>query len=402
MPVERDPARSTSAPGESSTTRTLPDPRDPAPNLDPVLGFTAQDLIDQQDALEKQAHDALPFSITTCTHALGYIRQPVYACRTCGGGGTPERAPHTADTAYPRDAHPCALRRESATKGWDVANDENCYTRNFDGHFCICARGRSYDPETEDEVRAHPCDPLTHQAMLQCLVCEEWYHESCTSLGEPSAPRPPFEVDAIVCDGCMTGKDADILRAYAGTSRWYIAAPGESSRRRTGSPPTAPPATPARANASDCQVPQRTPPENPRKHRLDEDTCTRPRDILEVIRTRLDKLTRGEPPSVEARIDCAAAWAPWPYVMEDEETYDPPAEEEDSVSTTSTGTTYDRALAALQHLPRPQVIESLRAYQDLRDALYEHLRPFAESHEPVSAAAVQTFFREHAAKRTRR
>ena len=44
------------------------------------------------------------------------------------------------------------------------------------------------------------------------------------------------------------------------------------------------------------------------------------------------------------------------------------------------------------------MIESVYAYQNLRNALFEHLRPYAESHKPVSEEAVRDFFREHAAR----
>jgi hypothetical protein len=33
-------------------------------------------------------------------------------------------------------------------------NDENRYGKNFEGKFCRCERGKTYNPETEEEVRA--------------------------------------------------------------------------------------------------------------------------------------------------------------------------------------------------------------------------------------------------------
>lgn len=170
--------------GGASNAPALPDPQAPAPNIAPELGFTAQDLIEQQEQMEAAASEAYPFQITHCTHALGPIRQPVYACRTCGGGGvcaacsvachgdhdlvelfhkrhfrcdcgTPSlyrtRRDRT-DTGYPADATPCALRKHETNKGWDVPN-ENAYSHNFAGHFCVCERGKTYDPETEEEAR---------------------------------------------------------------------------------------------------------------------------------------------------------------------------------------------------------------------------------------------------------
>lgn len=74
----------------STSEGDLPDPALPAPPLhDDHQGFTAEQLINKQAELEEQAREAIPFDFMKglCTYDKGYIRQPVYACRTCGGGG---------------------------------------------------------------------------------------------------------------------------------------------------------------------------------------------------------------------------------------------------------------------------------------------------------------------------
>lgn len=76
--------------GSSSSTSALPDPSLPAPPLpDEDQGFTAQQLIARQKELEYAAREAVPFSFVKggCTYERGYIRQPVFACKSCGGGG---------------------------------------------------------------------------------------------------------------------------------------------------------------------------------------------------------------------------------------------------------------------------------------------------------------------------
>ena len=77
-------------------------------------------------------------------------------------------------------------------------------------------------------------------------------------------------------------------------------------------------------------------------------------------------------------------------------------ETDDTNSNASTSSSYDRAVAALSHLPRMQMIESLHAYQNLRDALFDHLRPYAENHELVSEETVRAFFEQHLASRRER
>lgn len=73
-----------------ASSSSLPDPTLPAPHLsEDDQGFTAEQLIARQRKLEEAAREAVPFNFLKggCTYEKGYIRQPVYACRTCGGGG---------------------------------------------------------------------------------------------------------------------------------------------------------------------------------------------------------------------------------------------------------------------------------------------------------------------------
>lgn len=44
-----------------------------------------------------------------------------------------------------------------------ATNTENKYNQNFDGVYCTCARPYP-DPEGDEDD------------MLQCIICEDWYH----------------------------------------------------------------------------------------------------------------------------------------------------------------------------------------------------------------------------------
>jgi E3 ubiquitin-protein ligase UBR7 len=48
------------------------------------MSSTLKDYLVSQDSLVSQASLALPHSFSTCTYSLGYIRQAVYLCITCG------------------------------------------------------------------------------------------------------------------------------------------------------------------------------------------------------------------------------------------------------------------------------------------------------------------------------
>ncbi|WFD26638.1 RING-type E3 ubiquitin transferase [Malassezia nana] len=365
----RGSTRSVSSSPTAATT-ALPDPQEAPPPLDQDEGFTAQDLIDQQARLEAQAQEAIPFRFDLCTHALGYIRQPVYACRTCGGGGVcagcsvachsdhelvelfhrrhfrcdcgttnlyreREATPMMQRTGFPEDARPCSLRKGTASKGWDDPNDENTYTHNFRGAFCYCERGQHYDPATEEEV------------MYQCLVCEDWLHQSCTALVlGPSASSPLVSAqafDTLICDRCMKHERAGLLRAYAGAPGWLVIVERDGTYR----------------------VWEDASKERPAKRmRVAESACQRPTCPLSTWPARFDVFLTPSFRDALCRCDtCASQWhTMYPYVYTEEETYDPPADDDDTASATSTSS-YERGLSLLSHLPRVQMLESLRVYE---------------------------------------
>lgn len=152
----------------------------PAQHDEEERSYTAAELILREQALEAEARAAIPFGLGACTYDRGYIKQPVYACRTCGGGGVCAHcslgchAEHDLVELFHRrrfrcdcgtsgmarlrtsadsdeaQVPPCQLRRPR----FAPANDENRYSKNFQGEFCYCERGARYDPETEDEVRS--------------------------------------------------------------------------------------------------------------------------------------------------------------------------------------------------------------------------------------------------------
>ncbi|PWN98859.1 hypothetical protein FA09DRAFT_329342 [Tilletiopsis washingtonensis] len=223
-------------------------------------GLTAADLLAHQAALEREAREAVPFSFTKggCTHARGYIRQPVWACTTCGGGGVcagcsvgchaehdlvelfakrsfrcdcgtlsmsqRTRAAGASSSAAPEMPTPCSLRpKETAVA---TENEDNAYGRNFAGHFCRCARGETYDPETEDET------------MFQCLACEDWFHESCTSLLGGLAP-PGSAAASTAASGA--GPSTTSQPAQSGGEGRTVSAQGSEAVGTEASAPQKPP-----------------------------------------------------------------------------------------------------------------------------------------------------------------
>ncbi|KZS90154.1 hypothetical protein SISNIDRAFT_475503 [Sistotremastrum niveocremeum HHB9708] len=212
---------------------------------------TLHAILDEEANLITEASLAIPHSFSECTYSRGYIRQPVYLCKTCNATrgicascSVSCHTDHEQLELFPKRHfrcdcptrgldHPCTLVKGDKH---DV-NTENSYNQNFEnGQFCRC--GRHYDPNSERET------------MVQCLSCEDWFHESCLRMRERPSSRPgtpelepegatnghddvedddesisdptlpparilSSEYDALICRSCVMS--APILSRWAGT-----------------------------------------------------------------------------------------------------------------------------------------------------------------------------------------
>lgn len=119
---------------------------------------TALEYIEKQEQLEKDASSILPGKFEKCTFPLGYIRQPLYACKTCS---TEEDEPagmcyscsiachasHELFELFPKREFRCdcglpgKLNNHACTlmtfeKKTVVTNENNKYNHNFKGRYC--------------------------------------------------------------------------------------------------------------------------------------------------------------------------------------------------------------------------------------------------------------------------
>ncbi|MCO5556100.1 hypothetical protein L7F22_009644 [Adiantum nelumboides] len=493
----------------ASSSTQFPDPSLPAPPLqDDEEGFTAAQLIEKQAELEEAARRAVPFSFTKggCTYEKGYIRQPIYACKTCGGGGVCAgcsvgcHADHELVELFAKrnfrcdcgtlslcrgkeekekTLSPCSLREKSLN--FAPQNDQNAYNQNFEGHFCRCERGKSYDPEKEEET------------MFQCLDCEDWIHESCTSLRPnnssinastrsisdgPLVDHESFEL--FICHECIQKPTNEVLRNYLGAKGWIICLPetpnqilpkeidginaipviakGEgwtsswkvygllngttlTTQEKAEIPLTATTSNESETKRKAIEEPFQKEGKSEKRARKDInglsvldnfsdaddesvggadaplipvnadnlqelDICTEPDLPLFVQEQNLARLDVFLTESFRDRIckckRCEPDWLHLPFILAPEETYSPPQSqvEDDGLDARSeaggsqTSSTYDLGLAALNKLPRERMMESLQAYNKMRDALFDHLRPFADQGKVVDAESVREFFRK--------
>ncbi|KAI8074655.1 hypothetical protein BC940DRAFT_288771 [Gongronella butleri] len=213
---------------------------------------TAVDIVDAQQELEREAKEALPGKFEKCTFPMGYVRQPVFACRTCHGDDDLSKAAgmcyscsmachadHDLLELFPKrqfrcdcglngkfGGHPCSLTIPSKREAF---NDKNKYNHNFIGKYCRC--DQDYDPNKEEDV------------MYQCVLCEDWFHERC--LGE--IPDDVGDFDSFVCRACIVKHPCLIQRNR--TMALGICTPDKPIHRWIGANATQPQQQPTNTNA---------------------------------------------------------------------------------------------------------------------------------------------------------
>lgn len=131
---------------------------------------------------QQEAAETLPRKFDECSFDQGYVRQNVYVCQTCAQEGQEPagicyscsischgdhelvelqaKRHFRCDCGGAKFSAQCTLY-EKDREG--VLNSENIYGRNFNDEYCIC--GDSYEPVSD--------------TMLQCLICEDWFHDTC-------------------------------------------------------------------------------------------------------------------------------------------------------------------------------------------------------------------------------
>ncbi|XP_043463212.1 putative E3 ubiquitin-protein ligase UBR7 [Leptopilina heterotoma] len=168
---------------------------------------TMIDVLQEENQLEEDANAVLgPADDKNCTYSQGYIRQALYACKTCcSTGGTRAgvclacslhcHEGHELIELYTKRHFKCdcgnskfANNKCSLYPVKSNLNEENKYNQNFDGVYCTCMRPYP-DPEG-----------LDNDEMLQCTICEDWYHSK--HLGRCKPEENSY--DEMVCDICMT------------------------------------------------------------------------------------------------------------------------------------------------------------------------------------------------------
>ncbi|KAF9111194.1 hypothetical protein BGX27_005281 [Mortierella sp. AM989] len=175
--------------------------------------ITVSEYIAEQERLEKEAKELFPKKFDICSNSMGYIRQPVYSCLTCNPNPSEEagfcyscsiscHGDHTLIELFTKRSFRCDCGTEKFKttkckldpKPAGSNNELNQYNHNYLGRFCWC--DIQYDPLKEEST------------MLQCVVCEDWFHDTCIGI----TPHND-DFDDFICRICT--KDHSFLRGYA-------------------------------------------------------------------------------------------------------------------------------------------------------------------------------------------
>lgn len=165
------------------------------------------DVLEEEQELEDEANAVLGSSDDqNCTFPQGYVnRQALYSCKTCTGENGELAGICLACSYACHEGHelielytkrnfccdcgnqkmpqnPCKLFPYKSPK-----NTENSYNHNFRGTYCVCSRPYPDPDATEPEV------------MIQCVVCEDWLHAQHLGSAAPSDP----EITEMICGSCM-------------------------------------------------------------------------------------------------------------------------------------------------------------------------------------------------------
>ncbi|KAL6441921.1 hypothetical protein ACFW04_002357 [Cataglyphis niger] len=152
-----------------------------AESIEDDNSVTMLDVLQVENQLEEDAYAVLGASDDqNCTYNKGYIRQALYACKTCCSDKI-RAAVCLACSFHCHEGHELVelytkrhFRCDCGNSKFDgkqcnleklksAVNIENKYNQNFDGVYCTCARPYP-DPEGDEDD------------MFQCTICEDWYH----------------------------------------------------------------------------------------------------------------------------------------------------------------------------------------------------------------------------------
>eukprot|EP00698_Gefionella_okellyi_P022383 TRINITY_DN7410_c0_g1_i1.p1 TRINITY_DN7410_c0_g1~~TRINITY_DN7410_c0_g1_i1.p1 ORF type:complete len:376 (-),score=102.49 TRINITY_DN7410_c0_g1_i1:80-1207(-) len=185
----------------------------------------ATDIVEEATVTLQEVAEELMEELTDpranyCTFDYGYVRQSLFACRTCNeASGTHtfgfcagcsvrchndhdiyelwEKRDFRCDCGTAAAPASCLCDFDPEATKKELRNTKNRYNHNFNGRYCWCDKEHDEENQQEDE--------------LQCIVCEDWFHLSCLQTPSPgvTVPMPGLQENAgfLICRDCIPKVD---------------------------------------------------------------------------------------------------------------------------------------------------------------------------------------------------
>ncbi|KAL4239142.1 putative E3 ubiquitin-protein ligase ubr7 [Mactra antiquata] len=380
-----------------------------------------QELVDDANAVLGDSDE------NYCTYAKGYVgRQALYSCSTCETkdnilAGFCLACSYSCHEGH--DLYELYTKRNfrcdcGTSKYTDLKcklfsdkpdnNVKNLYNQNFKGLYCVCKRPY---PDPEDEIE---------DEMIQCIICEDWYHGR--HLG---GCKPPSSFQEMICQLCM--KKHEFLWAYTvqneGTTSNISNSSSENSVvsvdvENTGKTDDKQDKTDDKQDKTDDKQDKsddkqdktddkQEPDETTDKQKVD--NCDKKDESKETSVTSQCLLVELQKRKYEIK-ESATFWpegfrsklctcsvcktmykdAHLEYLPDQSDTVS--AYENRGKSKAGTSTEADQEQQVLNSMNRVQQIEMVQGFNDMKSALSDYLKRFAENGKVVRAEDIREFF----------
>ncbi|XP_015585844.1 putative E3 ubiquitin-protein ligase UBR7 [Cephus cinctus] len=339
-------------------------------NLEEDNSVTMLDVLQEENQLEEDAYAVLGASDDkNCTFNKGYIRQALYACKTCCPQKT--RAAvclacsfhchegHELIELYTKRHFRCDCgnskfgdKKCSLDPAKPAANDENKYNQNFDGVYCTCSRPY---PDPED---------VNNDEMLQCVLCEDWYHSKhlgCTEIPDSDS------YGEVICAGCM--KKHSFLWHYASKYSASKTTKNDSFESKEDKVEVV-------KLPEGCTMPQTNPPHS-------ESGCF----WTEGWRSSLCTCDKCKVMYKENELEFLLD------PMDSVQAYEEAGKDNKRESQ------YERGMKALASLDHVQQLTAIEEYNNMKERLKQYLQKFAENKKVVREEDIKEFFSEMESKK---
>ncbi|GAB6021580.1 hypothetical protein CHUAL_004171 [Chamberlinius hualienensis] len=357
--------------------------------LDDDSGITMVDVLENEKELDEDANAVLGGSDDqNCTYPTGYVkRQALYACGTClennaGKNKSPAgiclacsfscHEGHRLFELYTKrnfrcdcgnskfKSNPCKLFPDK-----EPLNVSNNYNQNFDGLYCTCARPY---PDPDDEIE---------DEMIQCIICEDWYHGRHLGAAVPDNN----EYGEMVCGSCID--KCEFL--------WGYQARISESREDV-----------------DEGVVTASSSVNDESGRVDVEKVT-PHCVWKDLENKTTKRATGAaafmPDGWRSKL-CLCSNCREKYVeknimflLDSDDTVH--FYEEQGKAKNCSRSTYDQGMQALSQLDRIKQVEAISGYNDMKVELLDFLKDFAQRKKVVRKEDIDEFFSQMKAKKRR-